>query len=283
MSITAETGDTAPAVADDASRELSQRLVAAAVLIPVALGAVYAGGWIFAALAAIIVLLLAYEWENVTGDHGPGRQAVLNAVTGVIAVAVTSLGGFGTAVVVVAIGAIINSTVPRSDGTRSWWPAAGVVLVALPAVCLVWLRDGTSGLVIVIWLLAVLWATDSGGYFIGKTIGGPRLVPKISPGKTWAGFFGGSTAGALVGVGTAFLVQDAAAVRTVLASLFVSAIGQGGDIAVSAVKRKFGVKDMSNIIPGHGGVFDRLDSLLFAAIAVAALALASGGTVPLWR
>lgn len=257
-------------------------MLAAAVLIPVALGAVYVGGWLFTALAAAAVILMASEWEQVTGGSRIGRHTCINVLTGLIALTVISIGDVDLALLVIAIGAIVGLFVPRTDGTNSRWPAIGIVAVVLPAVCLVWLRGGAAGLAVVVWLLVVLWATDSGAYFVGKLVGGARLVPRISPGKTWAGCFGGTTAGALVGVAMAVLVQDVSTIRAVLASVFLSLVGQGGDIAISAVKRQFGVKDMGNTIPGHGGVLDRLDSLLFGAVAVSALALASGGTVPLW-
>lgn len=265
------------------STELVQRIAAAAVLIPVALGAVYLGGWAFSLLAALAAALMACEWENVTGGSRTGRHTVLNVVAALISLLAVSMGRVDVALVVIGAGALAAFTIPRHDGARSWWPALGIIAVALPAVCLVWMRGGVAGFTVVVWLLVVLWATDSGAYFAGKKFGGARLAPRISPGKTWAGSYGGTTAGALVGVVLAVLIQDVSAIRAVLASVFVSVVGQGGDIAISAVKRRFGVKDMGALIPGHGGVLDRLDSLLFAAVAVSLLAVMGGGTVPLWR
>lgn len=274
--------DTALEVPERVSSELLQRVVAAVVLIPIALSAVYFGGWMFSALAAVAVVLMASEWEQATGGARIGRHTYLNVAAGLTALTAVSFSRVDIALVIVLFGAIAGLVLPRHDGVHSRWPTIGVIAVAVPAVCLIWLRQADSGMTVILWLLLVLWATDSGAYFVGRLIGGARLAPRISPGKTWAGFFGGTASGALVGLATSILVQDVSAIRTVLASVFVSLAGQGGDLAISAVKRRFGVKDMGSIIPGHGGVLDRLDSLLFGAIAVSALALVFEGTVPLW-
>ena len=275
-------GDTAPEVADGVSSELIQRVVAAIVLIPIVLGAVYLGSWMFSLLAAIAVILMASEWEQVTAGARVGRHTYVNVLTGLAAVTVASFGKPDAALVIVVIGAAAGLIIPRGNGVYSRWPSVGVIGVVVPAVCLVWLREASEGMTVIVWLLLVLWATDSVAYFCGRMIGGARLAPTISPGKTWAGFYGGTVAGALVGLATSILVQDVSTIRAVLASVFLSLVGQGGDLAISAVKRHFGVKDMGNIIPGHGGVLDRLDSLLFGAIAVTVLAMAFGGVVPLW-
>ena len=282
MSIKAAIGDTAPEVPDGVPSELLQRVVAAAVLIPIALGSVYVGGWMFSLLAAFAVFLMASEWEQVTGGARAGRHTYLNVGTGLAALTAVSLGLLDIALFIVVIGAIASFVLPRRDGIHSHWPSIGVIAIAVPAVCLVWLREADSGMTVIVWLLLVLWATDSGAYFVGKSIGGARLAPLISPGKTWSGFFGGTASGALVGLALSIFVQDVSTIKAVSASIFVSLAGQGGDLAISAVKRRFGVKDMGTIIPGHGGVLDRLDSLLLGAIAVGALALVFEGTVPLW-
>ena len=275
-------GDTAPQVPDSVRSELFQRVVAAAVLIPIALSSVYVGGWMFSLLAAFAVILMASEWEQVTGEARLGRHTYLNVGAGLAALIAVSLGLLDIALFVVVIGAIASFILPRRDGVHSYWPSIGMIAIAVPTVCLIWLREADSGMTVIVWLLLVLWATDCGAYFIGKLIGGARLAPLISPGKTWSGFFGGTASGAFVGLALSILVQDVSAIKTVSASVFVSLAGQGGDLAISAVKRRFSVKDMGTIIPGHGGVLDRLDSLLFGAIGVGALTLIFEGPVPLW-
>tara|TARA_B100000686_G_C16221490_1_gene680397 strand:+ start:119 stop:535 length:417 start_codon:yes stop_codon:yes gene_type:complete len=137
-------------------------------------------------------------------------------------------------------------------------------------------------MLIILWLFLVLWATDSGAYFVGRTFGKKRLVPRISPGKTWAGLYGGTAAGAIIGVSIAAIVHDFSMLRAVLLSILISLVGQGGDLAISAVKRHFDVKDMGTMIPGHGGVLDRLDSLLFGAMVIGIITFAYGGSMPLW-
>ena len=269
-------------MAERVSSELLRRVAAAILLVPVALVAVYFGGWAFSLLAAVAVAFMTCEWERATGGERAGRHAFIGVVTVLAALAVASTGGVEPALVLVGIGAVVDLVVPRKDGAYSRWPTAGLIVVGVPVVCLVWLRGAGEGMTVVVWLLAVLWATDSGAYVVGRWVGGPRLAPAISPRKTWAGCVGGTGAGALIGLATAVLLPDTSTVRTVLASILVSLVGQGGDLAVSAVKRRFGVKDMGAVIPGHGGVLDRLDSLLFGAVAAAAMAVASGGTVPLW-
>ena len=257
-------------------------MIAATILVPVALAAVYFGGWAFSLLVAVAVAFMTCEWERVTGGGRAGRHAFIGVVTVLAALSIVSTGGVGPALALIGVGAFVDLVVPRKDGAYSRWPTAGLIFVGAPAVCLVWLRGAGEGMTVIAWLLIVLWATDSGAYVVGRWIGGPRLAPAISPGKTWAGCVGGTGAGALIGLATAILLPDASTIRTVLASILVSLVGQGGDLAVSAVKRRFGVKDMGAVIPGHGGVLDRLDSLLFGAMAVAAMAAASGGTAPLW-
>ncbi len=269
-------------MAESVPSEFVRRVVAAIVLIPVALAAVFLGGWTFSALAAVAVVLMATEWEHVTGGEKFGRHALLNMLAGMMALLLASTGSVEYALATVITLSIASGLMPRRDSSRSLWPSVGVIAVVLPAICLVWLRGTSTGMVVILWILLVLWATDSGAYFVGRMIGGARLAPRISRGKTWAGFYGGTAAGAVIGVATATIVQDISMLRVVMVSIFLSLVGQGGDLAISAVKRYFDVKDMGNIIPGHGGVLDRLDSLLFGAIAIGALAFAYGGTVPLW-
>ena len=129
----------------------------------------------------------------------------------------------------------------------------------------------------------MVWATDVGAYFAGRGIGGPRLAPRISPNKTWAGLAGGIAAAALVGMITAYAIGLPDRMMLVSFSALLSIIAQGGDLIESIVKRHFGVKDSGRLIPGHGGVLDRLDGLMTAAPAVAAAALVSGEEVLAWR
>ena len=147
--------------------------------------------------------------------------------------------------------------------------AAGVALAA------VWLRaDSGAGRLAVLWLFAVIWATDTGAYFTGRTLGGPKLAPRLSPGKTWAGVAGGMAAACLAGLAAATVADFGPVWALVLASAVLSLVGQGGDLAISGMKRHFDAKDSGHIIPGHGGVLDRLDSTVASVLLLAALLFA---------
>lgn len=269
-------------MSESVSNELVRRVVTAALLIPVVLIAVFLGGWTFFTISAVAIVLMAAEWEGVTGGGMLGRHALLNMFTGLIALSLLAIGSFEYVFAFVIAVSVASGVLPRRDGSYSIWPCIGVIVVIVPAICLVWLRALDAGMIIILWILLVLWATDSGAYFVGRMFGGRRLAPRISPGKTWAGFYGGTAAGVIIGVAIAAIIQDFSIFRTVLASIFLSLVGQCGDLAISALKRHFGVKDMGNIIPGHGGIIDRLDSLLFGAVAVGIIIFACGGVLPLW-
>jgi phosphatidate cytidylyltransferase len=143
-------------------------------------------------------------------------------------------------------------------------------------------RDGDHGLLTVLWLMMMVWACDTGAYFAGRTIGGPKLLPSVSPKKTWAGLIGGMVAAALVGAAMAAWSGLADPVILAAVSAAVAAFSQVGDLSESAFKRHFGVKDSGDVIPGHGGVLDRVDGLLFAIIIVVAIAHGRGGELLPW-
>lgn len=166
---------------------------------------------------------------------------------------------------------------------RRIWLAAGALIILVPSISLIWLRaDAQFGRQTVLWLFAVVWAMDSGAFAFGKLIGGPKLLPAVSPMKTWAGLIGGIACAGAVGAATAVVVGDKDMAPLAAFSAATGAVSQGGDLAESWVKRRFGVKDVSNIIPGHGGLLDRIDGLMAAAAAVALITLAGGGSILSW-
>jgi phosphatidate cytidylyltransferase len=161
------------------------------------------------------------------------------------------------------------------------WTVAGLLYAILPMAALVWLRsDPAFGLAAVLYLFAVTWTTDIASYAVGRLIGGAKLAPRISPNKTWSGFIGGVLAAGLVGYAFALVLGGTAPARLALISLLLALACQAGDLVESAVKRHFGIKDMSHLIPGHGGVLDRVDGLLFAALLAALVALLRGPADP---
>lgn len=163
--------------------------------------------------------------------------------------------------------------------------AAGLVYILLAGAALLWLRLGPSaGRANVLIVLAIVWAGDVGAYLVGRCIGGPRLAPRISPGKTWSGAIGGLLAAVAAGLATAHFVQNATvAWQAILAAACLAIVAQAGDLLESYVKRRLEVKDSSQLIPGHGGLLDRLDALMAACLLAALLALTIGGGVVLWQ
>jgi len=162
---------------------------------------------------------------------------------------------------------------------------AALVYVVIAAASLLWLRtDPLAGLQNMLFLVLVVWSADIGAYLIGRLLGGPRLAPRLSPGKTWSGAAGGLLAAVAVGVAAAQIVAASTTPwRAAVLAGALALIAQGGDLLESAVKRRLQIKDTSHLIPGHGGLFDRLDAILAAAPAAALLALALGRGVVLWR
>lgn len=206
------------------------------------------------------------------------NELALRSVTGllliVLAIAALFVGGYSFAVFVAAAATAIFFEWTRI--TRGWgagWYLGGFVYALAAAVALLWIRDrADNGMALVMWVFTVVWVTDIGAYFVGKSVGGPKLAPAISPGKTWAGFYGGVVAASLL-AGIWALLTALNWVLLLMAPL-MSVAAQGGDLFESWMKRRAGVKDSGNWLPGHGGIFDRLDGLLPVAILTAGAVLA---------
>jgi phosphatidate cytidylyltransferase len=210
---------------------LLTRVLSAAVLAPIAIAAVYYGGWPFALFWAVAGLIALWEWIRIVG--GPRHYA---------------------------------------------WAIAGLLYAALLFIAPVILRwDPGYGIAAILFLFAIVWTTDIAGYFAGRAIGGPKLAPWISPKKTWSGAIAGLIGAMIVVVLGARYVPEVRVVPLVGVAILLSIFSQAGDLGESALKRRFNVKDSSQIIPGHGGVMDRLDGFWAAAVCAAVIGLARGG------
>jgi phosphatidate cytidylyltransferase len=255
--------------------DLLPRLGSAAVIVAVIATALYFGGWIYAALMAVIFGVLYREWEQmITLRPVTPFGMALMAVLGIAALAYPAFGVLGT-IAVMAV-AVIASLF----GVRAWagWRAGGLVFFGAVMVAVLTMRGATPLGIVAGWYLGLVIAfNDSGAFFTGRVIGGPKLAPTISPAKTWSGAMGGLAIGSAVGL-TYWLVFVHSAWWIGLGfSVMLGLIGQAGDLAESVIKRTFRVKDSGDIIPGHGGFMDRLDSVSFGALFVFVIGLVHGG------
>ena len=285
------------AIADMAPRAeraqaLRKRFVSAAILLPVAAAAVWLGSHYWDGLVGIFALAMVWEWTGMcTAGRGPQRGAVfgmapaglVSMLAVAVAVAAAAADRYQLALLLIVAGAgVLTLMSMHSLDSRSRWHGVGTLYIGLPSIAVIWLRHQPgAGLATMVWILALTIAADTGAYAAGRTIGGPKLAPRISPNKTWAGLLGGIAAAAVVGWVAALWLGAASVLPLVLASALLAIVEQVGDLVESGFKRYFGVKDSSHLIPGHGGVLDRVDGLLAVALAVA-LAQSVGGGLLAW-
>lgn len=262
------------------SAELRTRILSALVLAPVALGLTWLGGWPFAAMLAVAAIAMAFELSALLpGDTKTSR--IMLAGFALIAVLATAAGGPLVALLAGLSGLTFAITVGILRNAPLWPSIFAYPYVILPLIGLLWLRlDPEFGRVAIFWLLIVVWATDTFAYFFGRAIGGPKLAPRLSPNKTWAGLIGGMFGAGLVGAIAAIWLNLGSPAILALVSAALAVIAQAGDILESALKRRAGVKDSGKLIPGHGGILDRVDGLVTAAVAAAVIALLHGSVSP---
>ncbi|WP_245825972.1 phosphatidate cytidylyltransferase [Oceanibaculum nanhaiense] len=273
--------------------ELPRRALSAAVIAPPALAAVWFGGYWLLALALPVAFLMGLEWGRLVGYGGHPWLVRALAIAAPQPVLALLIGGWPIAALhlLLLAGALyaLAGALDRDASKQSGlWYAAGLPAIGLPVLCLVWLRaQEPAGAETVLWLVALVIATDIGAYFCGRLIGGPKLMPRISPKKTWAGLVGGMAAAACIGaLATTLVAGDegrAPVMAVALLSALLAVVAQTGDLAESAVKRNFNVKDSGTLIPGHGGLFDRLDGFLITLPALALLVALTGMSVLQWQ
>jgi phosphatidate cytidylyltransferase len=268
------TGEAAPAAVERGSRNLLTRVAAALVLAPAAVAIAWAGGWLWAGLVTVSAVGLYLEWLMIVGITEDKRALAAGVVALVAAGSSLALGRLEIALGILVLGmAGVTLLSPQKRG----WAATGFCYAAAAEVASVLVRlDAIGGLVALILVLLIVWVTDIGGYFAGRGLGGPKLWPRVSPKKTWAGAIGGFIASLVIAAGFAGFGLGRIGPLLLLGAA-LSVASQLGDLFESAVKRRFGVKDSSRIIPGHGGLLDRLDGYVAAIVLAAVLGVLRGG------
>jgi phosphatidate cytidylyltransferase len=235
----------------------------------------------------VTAVLAVREWVRIIAPGPLGRSFYLSCTAIVLVMAVDVLAGPLVALGVALALALVLALVPwagsaRVRGSDRRVAAFGVPYVGASCVALTWLREEPRiGLFLILFLLLTVWANDIGAYVVGKGIGGPRLAPSISPAKTWAGFWGGMIAAGVVGGLMALAVEARQPLALGALGALLAVVGQGGDLFESALKRRYKVKDSGQLIPGHGGLLDRIDGLV-AAAPVLALFQAVVGAQSIW-
>lgn len=258
--------------------DLVLRATTAIVLAAVSLTAALAGGSWFALLIAVFAAVMAFEWRMISlqGDDRAVAGFQILAVVG--ATVMAYFGDLNIALSFLLMFAGAGAAADALLGRRAGWGLVGALYVGLGAICFVGLRGvSPEGLFVIFWVALVVIATDVGAYFSGRIIGGPKLWRRVSPNKTWAGLLGGMLLAALISLVFSALVLGYIELFLAVLAAIVAVIAQIGDLSESAYKRHFGVKDSGSILPGHGGLLDRLDGMLAATIFVALISLIRGG------
>jgi phosphatidate cytidylyltransferase len=255
---------------------LALRIVSSLVLAPVAIAAAYFGGAAFVIFWAAAALIVFWEWQTLVCEHDRNAVLAIGAAVLVGAAGMLFTGWYGTALALVALSGF--GVAALASQARRAWCAAGLFYAAAVLFAPVVLRnDPALGFAAILFVFAVVWLSDIVAYFVGRAIGGPKLMPRVSPKKTWSGAIGGTIGGVLGGVLVAryFGIANLGAAAAVACVL--SLISQVGDLLESAIKRQFNTKDASQLIPGHGGLMDRLDGFVTAALAAVLIGIAHGG------
>jgi phosphatidate cytidylyltransferase len=270
-----------PAAGEQGRRNLLLRVVAALVLAPATIALAYAGGWLWIALVTLASIGLYVEWLMIVAARET-RVVVAGGVALAIVAICLAAERIDASLLAAVLGlAAVSLLSPKPRG----WPAAGFFYAAAAEIASVLVRlDRTEGFVALVFVLLIVWVTDIGGYFAGRGIGGPKLWPRVSPKKTWAGAIGGFAASLVVAaVSFTFDPHKSNSLlalkmeHLLLLAAALSIASQLGDLFESAVKRHFNVKDSSHLIPGHGGLMDRLDGFVAAVVLAAIFGFLRGG------
>jgi phosphatidate cytidylyltransferase len=264
----------------DARHNLVVRLASAVVLAPLVLAIAYLGGWAFFILCALAAAGILWEWMHLVAARFDLRLLVPGWAALLAALVLTGTGHPAAAAAAVGIGAVTGGLVALvCRGARAAWIAGGMVYAGIGFLGPALLRsDAQLGFQAIAFVALSVWSTDILAFFVGRGLGGPLLWPRVSPNKTWSGAIGGLVGGVAGGIAVAYASGSGRLLSLGVLALALSVLAQAGDLFESAIKRRFGAKDSGRIIPGHGGLMDRLDGFLFAAAAAAIIAILRSGT-----
>ena len=258
--------------------DLGVRALSAAVLIPAVIADVWVGGIWFNLFVALLGVLMAHEW-TVICHRGNSPQFALHAAGAMCGALLPLEAGMSATIIAIALLWLLSGVLAyASEPGGARWRYLGVPYVSLPAVALVLLRnDPAHGMQAIVWVMIIVWSADTLAYFAGRIIGGPKLAPLLSPKKTWAGL-GGAIAGSAA-ASAIFAVTTAmpGPLTLVVLAGSLAIVEQAGDLFKSAMKRRYGVKDSGQLIPGHGGIIDRVDGLVAVAVVAAIIGLLRSG------
>ncbi|WP_187971766.1 phosphatidate cytidylyltransferase [Aquibium microcysteis] len=248
---------------------LRLRILSALVMAPVVLVLTWLGGLPFRLLVTVAGFAIFYEWARMAGLGRRRLAWAAYVLLLAVPLGMTAAGVPADVALVATLPVLLAALAVGSFAGHGAWGASGIAYAAIPCIAFAALRGtGAAGLAAIGFLFAVVWATDVFAYFVGRSIGGPKLAPAISPGKTWSGAVGGAVFGVAAGLALAIALGAAHWQVLAVAALFLSVASQIGDLFESWIKRRFGAKDSSRLIPGHGGVMDRVDGLVAAATAL---------------
>ncbi len=263
---------------------LRLRLVSSAILAPVVLLGVYIGNVVYDAMVAAALTLGLYEWVRIVSPKAHGQTIGLACSMLVLLMIINS---FSTDMVAIWLGifftVLLFLIALRNHEENTHWIAFGIPYLGGSGFALMSLRaTPDQGMSLIFFLLAIVWGTDVGAYVAGRVIGGPKLAPSISPSKTWAGLVGGVLLALLLGSVAALVFQATSPLIAAILAAFIAGVSQMGDLFESYFKRRSGVKESGDLIPGHGGILDRIDGLVFAAVFMFLFQIALGDRIHWW-
>jgi phosphatidate cytidylyltransferase len=262
--------------------DLPLRIASALVLAPLAVAAAYVGGWLFMVFWGGAALVVFWEWTALVCGRGQHKLSAIGIVVLALAIVLAASDGHWRAIYLAAIPVVLVlgmvACVAIAPRQHRIWMAAGVPYAGAIGIAPIILRgDAAFGFVAIILLFAVVWATDIVAYFTGRAVGGPKLAPRLSPNKTWSGAVGGLVGAVLAAVAVVYFSGAGGVLAAIVIAIALSVVAQIGDLFESAIKRQFGAKDAGTLIPGHGGLMDRLDGFVAAAVLACFIGLLHGG------